>query len=611
MTADVPRIQDYAIIGDGRSAALISNRGSIDWLCWPRFDSPSIFGAIVDPKIGGHWSIRPANDSKVTRRYIENTNVLETTFARDTAKIILTDFMSITSEENKRERLWPEHEIIRQIKCEGGDAEIIFEFNPRLDYGRVVPKIDNVGKLGWRFGLGTHVYTLRGDVDLDFKQSGESPHALVKLRLKAGETVAFSLNFSEEGPAVLPPLGDDGKARLKLTNDWWRGWISHSNYHGEYERHVTRSALALKLLSYAPSGAIIAAPTTSLPERVGSYMNWDYRFAWLRDAAFTVHTLFGLGYKDDAEAFVNWLLHATNLTRPRLCVIYDVFGERPPRERELEHFAGYRDSRPVRIGNAASEQMQLDIYGEVVEAVCHFFGKETPDREMQKMLRQCGEFVCEHWNEPDNGMWEERDKLRHYTHSRLMCWVTLDRLIEMHECGRISGFSIEKFKDARAAIRREIEEHAWSDKLGAYAQACESDVVDANTLLMAYHRFEDASSERMQKTHARIRERLIPRKGLVHRNEQSKDRDEGAFALCSFWETDFLARSGRLDEAHEVYQAALGFANDVDLFAEEIDPETGDALGNFPQAFTHLGAINAALTLRDIEEGTHKMKRTS
>lgn len=607
MEAEIQKIQDYAVIGDGRSAALISNRGSIDWLCWPRFDSPSVFGAIVDRERGGHWSIRPAQDSKVSRRYLEKTNVLETTFASDSGKIVLTDFMSVTSEDNKRKRLWPEHELVRQIKCEGADAEVIFEFNPRLNYGRGEPKIESVGKLGWRFGIGTQMITLRADVDLARTNAGLS----AKFSLKAGQAAAFSLNFSEEGPAVLPPLGDSITERLNLTIDWWRDWIAHSNYRGRYERQVVRSALALKLLSYAPSGAIVAAPTTSLPERIGGDLNWDYRFAWLRDAAFTVHTLFGLGYKDDAEAFVNWLLHATNLTRPRLRVIYDVFGERPPAERELAHLGGYLNSRPVRIGNAASEQSQLDVYGEVVEAVCHFFGDKEPDHEMQKMLRQCGEFVCEHWNEPDNGMWEERDKLQHYTHSRLMCWVTLDRLIEMHERGRISGFSVEKFKEARAAIRREIEENAWSKKLGAYAQACGSDVADANVLLLAYHGFENASSERMQQTHARIRERLVPRLGLVHRNEQSKDRHEGAFALCSFWEIDFLARSGKLDEAHEVYEAALAFANDVDLLAEEIDPETGDALGNFPQAFTHLGVINAALTLRDIEEGTHKLKRTS
>jgi GH15 family glucan-1,4-alpha-glucosidase len=348
-----------------------------------------------------------------------------------------------------------------------------------------------------------------------------------------------------------------------------------------------------------------------LPERVGGSLNWDYRFAWLRDAAFTVHTLYGLGYKDDAEAFVGWLLHATNLTRPRLRVSYDVFGERPQPERELAHLAGYRDSRPVRIGNAASDQTQLDIYGEVVEAICHFCGENEPDREMTKMLRQCGEFVCEHWKEPDNGIWEARDKLRHYTHSRLMCWVTLDRLIGMHEHGLLKGFAIEKFKEERTRIRQEIEENAWSKKLGAYAQACGSDVLDASALLLAYHRFEEACSERMQLTYARIRERLIPRIGLVHRNEQSRDGHEGAFLLCSFWETDFLARSGKLEEAHKVYQAALGYANDLGLFAEQINPETGDALGNFPQGFTHLGVINAALTLRDIEEGGDKLKAVS
>src|SRR6266568_2689800 len=297
MNTPPPKIQDYAIVGDGRSAALISNLGAIDWLCWPRFDSPSIFGAIVDPNIGGHWSIRPAQDAKVSRRYLDNTNVLETTFTNDSAKIVLTDFMSVTSEENKHHQFWPEHELVRQLKCEGADAEVIFEFNPRLNYGRVEPKIDSIGKLGWRFGLGTHVYTLRSDLELDRFNRSSSGATIAKFCLHAGETIAFSLNFSEEGPAVLPPLGDDASERLKLTTDWWRNWTAQSNYHGPYERQVIRSALALKLLSYAPSGAIVAAPTTSLPERIGGYMNWDYRFAWLRDAAFTVHTLFGLGYK--------------------------------------------------------------------------------------------------------------------------------------------------------------------------------------------------------------------------------------------------------------------------------------------------------------------------
>jgi GH15 family glucan-1,4-alpha-glucosidase len=592
-----PKIQDYAIIGDGRSAALISNRGSIDWLCWPRFDSASIFAAIVDPKTGGHWNIRPAGDSQFSRRYIDSTNVVETTFTASSGKVVLTDFMPVTSEEEKRKRLWPEHELVRQVKCEQGEVQLIVDFNPRLDYGRVAPKIKDTGKLGWRIDIGTMVFTLRSDVKLAVR-NGKALSG--KFALKTGEAIAFSFTFSAEGPAVIPPLGELIAEKLNLTIDWWRHWAAQSNYHGPYERQVTRSALVLKLLSYAPSGAIVAAPTTSLPERIGAELNWDYRFAWLRDAAFTVRALFGLGYKQDAEAFVDWLLQATRLTRPRLRVVYDVFGESPLDEQVLDHLKGYANSHPVRIGNAASEQLQLDLYGEVVEAVSHFIGNnKRPDRETQKMLRQCAEYVCEHWREPDNGMWEYREERRPYTHSRLMCWVALDRILKMQARGQFNKIDKRKCETERARIRQEIEEHAWNPNLEMYAQACGSETVEANVLLLAYRGFEQASSQRMQRTHERIREKLCPRPGLVYRNERSLKLREGAFALCSFWEVDFLARSGNLQEAREIFEAALGYANDVDLFAEEIDPETGDALGNFPQAFTHLGVINAALSLRD------------
>jgi GH15 family glucan-1,4-alpha-glucosidase len=606
MNAATPKIQDYAIIGDGRSAALVSNRGSIDWLCWPRFDSASIFAAILDPKIGGHWSIRPVQPSQSARRYIDQTNVLETTFSSESGKVVLTDFMPVTSEQRKEQMLWPEHELVRQVKCEQGEMELIVDFNPRLDYGRLRPEIKNAGKLGWRIDIGTNAFTLRSHLELTPTiHEGLS----AKFTLKAGEIIAFSLSFSAEGPAVIPPLGDLVAEKMNLTLEWWRGWAAKSNYRGPYERHVIRSALVLKLLSYAPSGAIVAAPTTSLPERISGDLNWDYRFAWLRDASFTVRALFGLGYKDDAEAFVDWLLHATRLTRPELRVVYDVFGERPPPERELAELHGHAGSRPVRIGNAATEQVQLDIYGEVVEAVSHFVDEsEKLDREMQKILRQCGEYVCEHWQEPDNGIWEERDKRRPYTHSRLMCWVALDRLIAMQARGQLDGIAAEKCETERERIRAEIEMHAWNPKLEAYVQACGSEELDASALLLAYHGFAEASSRRMQQTNARIREKLVPRPGLVHRNENSKNRHEGAFALCSFWETDFLVRSGNVSEARKFFETALAYANDVDLFGEEIDPETGDALGNFPQGFTHLGVINAALSLRDSEERAHKLK---
>jgi GH15 family glucan-1,4-alpha-glucosidase len=600
-----PKIQDYAIIGDGRSAALISNRGSIDWLCWPRFDSASLFGAILDPNIGGKWRIRPAEDSQFSRRYIDNTNVLETKFSTALGKIVLTDFMPVASEERKKQMLWPEHEIIREVKCEEGEVPLVVDFDPRLAYGRVTPIIKNGRQLGWRINLGTSLITLRSDIELVRRGDGLSAN----FTLKAGDTVALSLTFSAEGPAVLPPLGQLVTDKLNLTIDWWRNWAAQSNYKGPYERQVTRSALVLKLLSYAPSGAIVAAPTTSLPESISRDLNWDYRFAWLRDAAFTVHALFGLGYKADAEAFVNWLLHATRLTRPELRIIYDVFGERPPPERQLSHLSGYADSRPVRIGNAASEQVQLDIYGEVVEAISHFVGEnDRLDREMQKMLRKYAEYVCEHWREPDNGIWEYRDERRHYTHSRLMCWVALDRILKMQARGQLNGISVEKYEEGKERIRLEIEAHAWNPTLQIYAQACGSNVVDASVLLLAYHGFEEAGSQRMQKTHMRIREKLIPRLGLVYRNERSLELREGAFALCSFWEADFLARSGDLSGARDVFEAALAYANDLDLFSEEIDPKTGDALGNFPQAFTHLGVINTALSLRDGEERAHQVR---
>src|SRR5437667_5170637 len=340
--AEVLKIQDYARIGAGRSAALISRNGSLDWLCWPRFDSASIFGAIIDPKIGGHWSIRPANDSQTMRRYIGETNVLETTFSTASGQLVLTDFMPVASEEEKTRRLWPEHELVRLIKCQAGEVPIVINFDPRPGYGRITPVIKAKGKLGWRIGVGTSLLNLRSDVTL-----AANGHAGLRARptLKRGETIAFSLTFSEEAPAALPPLGDLTD-KLKLTIAWWRNWVQRARYDGPYRTHIIRSALVLALLSYAPSGALVAAPTTSLPERIGGDLNWDYRFCWLRDAALAFRALFALGYNEDAEAFVSWLLHTTRLTRPCLHTLYDVYGNIIPRERTLPHLSGYNSSRP-------------------------------------------------------------------------------------------------------------------------------------------------------------------------------------------------------------------------------------------------------------------------
>jgi GH15 family glucan-1,4-alpha-glucosidase len=348
---------------------------------------------------------------------------------------------------------------------------------------------------------------------------------------------------------------------------------------------------------------MIAAPTTSLPERVGGNLNWDYRFCWLRDAAFTARALFGLGYREDAEAFISWLLHATRLTRPELRVIYDVYGESNPEETELTHLQGYAGSVPVRIGNATRNQLQLDVYGEVIEAVTHFVDQGgTLDRETRQLLRHFGEYVCRHGREPDNGIWEPRDKKQHYTHSRLLCWVALDRLIEMHRRGRLSDIPVDHFRKHRDEIRRDIEELSWNPTLESYTQVLGGDTLDVTVLLLAFHGFDQASSWRMRRTYKHLQQTLGAGPGLIYRYEQSFEGREGAFAMCCFWLSEFLARGGgSLEEAHHSFTQTLAYANDLGLFAEEIDPKSGDALGNFPQAFTHVGLINAALSLAERE----------
>ena len=597
-TGAAPKIQDYGLIGDGRSAALVSRYGSIDWLCWPRFDSPSLFGALLDQGGGGAWSITPSESTQIERRYLDGTNVLETRFHTATGSMILTDFMPAISEEDKRRLLLPEHELLRRVECERGEVEVLVRYDPRPDYGRARFHIRDAGALGLRVDLGSGLVALHSRVPFTPAADGG---AVGRVRLKAGESTTFSLTFSVEGPGVVPHLGEVASEKLALTVAWWRRWAARARYDGPYRDAVVRSALALKLMSYAPSGAIVAAPTTSLPERVGGDLNWDYRFCWLRDAAFTARALFGLGYEEEAAAHCSWLLHATRLTRPELRVLYDVFGEKVPEERDLAHLSGYAGSRPVRNGNGARGQLQLDVYGEVIEAWTHFAGRGgTLDGDTQRMLRQFGGYVCRHWHEPDSGIWEPRGGRRHFTHSRLLCWVALDQLLALHRAGRIRGIPADRFAAAREHIRRDIEERGWNPKLESYVQVLDGDVLDTAVLKMAFLGFAEASSERMQRTYHKLRERLGAGPGLVYRYEKSSGGGEGAFAMCSFWLADLLARGGgSTAEAHQSFVQTLGYANDLGLFAEEIDPETGDALGNFPQAFTHVGLINAALSLAE------------
>jgi GH15 family glucan-1,4-alpha-glucosidase len=592
------KIKDYAAIGDGRCAALVSREGSLDWLCWPRPDSPSLFGRLLDERSGGSFSISPAAVAQIDRRYVPETNVLESRFRTASGVALLTDFMPAASEEQKGQMLWPEHELIRFVQCQRGEVELAVEYNPQPDFGRAVVALEDAGPLGLRIEWGARLFVLRCDTAL----VQVSPRcAKGQLKLRAGQSASFSLTSSADGPAVIPPLGDEIRQKLAWTTAWWQRWAAAARYDGPFRDQVVRSALVLKLLSFAPSGAILAAPTTSLPERLGGDRNWDYRFCWLRDAAFTARALFGLGYREEAEAFVSWTLHATRLTRPELRVVYDVYGERKLAERELVHWRGYADSRPVRIGNAAQGQFQLDIYGDVIEAVTHFVqaGGDL-DRDTQTLLRQFGDFVCRHWHEPDNGIWEPRRPPEHYTHSRLLCWVALDRLIGLCEQGRLPGAPIDQLREARHRIRQDIEASAWNPRLAAYTQVLGGDALDATALLMAFYGFEEAAAGRMGQTFRRICQRLGCGPGLVYRNEQSLAKHEGAFAMCSFWIAEFLARGGGTrEQAEDAMRHTLAYANDLGLFAEEIDAQTGDALGNYPQAFTHVGLINAALALAD------------
>ncbi len=590
------RIQDYAVIGDCRSAALVSRAGAIEWLCWPRFDSPGLFGALLDPD-AGRWALEPVGPWRSVRRYLPDTNILETTFETGSGVMVLLDLMPVASEEEKRALLLPAHEILRIVRCTAGEVALDLHFQPKPDFALERTRFVLAGELGLRMETKHGLLALRTDFPLQVGRDA----AHMRMRLRRGESRYLSLTLADRWPAVIPPLGAWSEAALERSVRWWRGWAARLRYDGPGRATVVRSALALKLLVYAPSGAIVAAPTSSLPERIGGPLNWDYRFCWLRDASMTARALFGLGCVEEAQAFVSWLLHTTRLTRPELRIIYDVYGNAPRAERTLEHLSGYAGSRPVRIGNAAALQLQLDVYGEVIEATARLARVSgSIDHETQRMLRAFGDYVARSWQLADEGIWEPRSGRRHNTHSRLLCWTALERLLELNEQGLLARAPVETYTAARDAIRADIEGRAWSSHLSSYASVLDGDSVDASLLLLPWYGFEPADSERMQLTYARVIDELEVGDGLLLRYRSSDSPGEGAFGICCFWAIEHLALAGRLDEACARFRRLCQYASDVGLFAEEIDPATGDALGNFPQAFTHVGLINAALTLAQL-----------
>ncbi len=590
-----PSIDDYGVIGDCRTLALVSRAGSVDWLCIPRFEGPSLFAALLDTDKGGSFSIRPTADFTTERRYRPGTNVLETTFHTRGGVLRLTDAMTLPRWDARPGELFPDHEILRRAECLDGEVEVELICDPRFRYGRDIPTGKELGNVGIHFDGDAHTVMLRSDIPLH-RRDGK-PGWTGREALSAGERCYASLTSEFARPAIALRLGDAADRRLDSTADWWQTWLSQCSYDGEYREQVLRSMLTLKLLVFPPSGAIVAAGTTSLPEVAGGVRNWDYRFCWLRDASMTTEVLLHSGFTAEGEAFLGWLLHATRLTRPKLQVLYDVYGRTKHPERNLSHLAGYHGSRPVRVGNGAAGQLQMDVYGEVIRAAWTFVEQGGAlDGAEASMLGDLGETLMKWWRRPGNGIWELRGDRHHFTQSLAMCWVGLDCLTRLHDQGAVKlkrpRGEVEEQKDA---IRKAIESEGWSDELDSYVAWFGSDHIDASLLLLGIMGYEDPGSDRIRSTLERVDQRLGVR-GLLYRYryDDNLPGQEGAFGICGFWKAELLAQQRRVDEAIRAFDHAASFANDLGLFSEEIDPETGALLGNFPQAFTHIGLVSAA-----------------
>jgi GH15 family glucan-1,4-alpha-glucosidase len=599
-----PPIADYAAIGCTRSVALISRGGSIDWLCWPRFDSASVFGRILDAEKGGFFAIRPSVEHEAARRYLEGTNVIETTFTTESGVARMLDLMPVFTEEEKQKRLTPFRQLLRRIEVIEGEVPIEIVYAPRPEYGRITPRLD-VRRDSVYCSWGARVLNLRSDC----KFAVDDGTATSRVTLHAGQWHIFALGFDEDMPAVLPCIGDEASAEIEQTIDFWRTWSSQLTYNGPYRDLVLRSVLVLKLLTYAPSGAIIAAPTTSLPEFIGGVRNWDYRYSWLRDASWTVSALYDCGFSNEGAAFLDWLLYSTRLTQPHLQMLYDVFGEANVPETILDHLDGYRGSRPVRIGNAAHSQFQLDVYGEVLGAVEEATRRgESLDRDVQHLLRRLTEIVCERWEEPDAGIWEKRGEPRQHVHGKVMAWSALDSAQRIAKrCQMtIDDAHVEK---AKADIKEAVLTHGFDARRNTFTGIFGDEEVDASLLFIARVGFIDPTDPRMLGTIDAIRADL-GHDGLIYRYDSRKTEDglppgEGVFLACTFWLVEALALAGRVDEACTLFDDVIRHANDAGLFAEEIDAGSGELLGNFPQALSHIAMLNAAM---HIEEASRKGK---
>jgi GH15 family glucan-1,4-alpha-glucosidase len=579
-------IEDYALIGDGRTAALVGRDGSIDWFCVPRFDAPACFAALLGGPEHGRWQIAPvAPGHRTQRRYRARTLVLETDFETDDGAVRVVDCMPLSNDRS---------DIVRHVECLRGEVALRMELVIRFDYGHVVP---------WVRKTDGCVLAIAGPDTLELSASvpthGEGLKTVASFTLRQGERAFFVLNHRASHELAPPAL--DAQAALHATERAWAAWSARSRYDGRWPEAVMRSLITLKALIYEPTGGIVAAPTTSLPEQFGGVRNWDYRFCWLRDATFTLNALLLAGYTDEAVAWGKWLLRAVAGSAKDLQVLYGVDGQRRLPEVELGWLPGYNGAAPVRVGNAAIEQFQLDVYGEVMDMV--HLGRSVglqPEPHVWQIQKALVDFVASHWHEPDQGIWEIRGPRRHFTHSKVMAWVAVDRAVKAVERFGLKG-PVDKWRRLRDDIRTQVCTSGYDAQRGSFVQHYGSTDLDASLLLIPLVGFLPPDDPRVRATIDAIQRELVV-DGLVIRYSTVHGVDglppgEGTFLPCTFWLADSLAITGRNAEADEVFERLVGACNDVGLLSEEYDPRTRRMMGNFPQALTHMALVNTARLL--------------
>ena len=598
-------IEDYAIIGDCNTAALVGRDGSIDWLCWPRFDSPACFAALLGTAEHGRWLIAPKDQPvAVSRRYRPDALVLETEFATETGCATVIDFMPPADGA----------ELVRIVMGRSGQVAFRTELVMRFNYGATVPWVNRLADGALNAIAGPHRLVLRTSAEL----RGEDLRTLGEFTVEAGQCVPFVLSHSasfESAPPAIDPF-----ATLERTEAFWREWIGRCTDVGPWTEQVRRSLITLKALTYAPTGGIVAAATTSLPERLGGVRNWDYRYCWLRDATFTLLALMHLGYYDEARSWQDWLLRAAAGSASQLQIVYGVAGERWLPEVTVPWLPGYENSSPVRVGNAAHGQLQLDIFGEIADAMFQARkGGMEPSERAQAVRRHVLDYLAEAWRQPDEGIWEVRGGPQHFVHSKVMAWVAFDRAAKEMD-GQEDGDSARQWRAVADEIHAEVCERGFDSHLNSFVQAYGSKRLDASLLLIPLVGFLPASDRRVRGTVHAIEQKLLVNEEFVLRYETEKSGDglppgEGAFLACSFWLVDNYLLQGRNADARKLFDRLLSRCNDVGLLAEEIDPLSGRMLGNFPQAYSHVGLINCALNLSrgacPAEERSDSRKPTS